>query len=232
MPNNILNPLEKELLIRLRRSNPDIRLSDFCRANSVSEAAFKAWLKRYDAEGLAGLYRSKKTLGILPEGIDETEENLRRELIRTRIELERLKRLHPDPGGMGRRGVRACIREEHAIVKSLSKRFPATEPCALCSVSRSGYYKWRKRGGESPRDRAMILRLVRDCRDTHPSRGYAYLKKSEGVAVSAEYVGRCVLYLGIRAETKHRRRNRRREERDPYPNLVFSTWETVNRRAR
>ena len=92
MSNNILNPLEKELLIRLYRSNPDVGLSDFCRANNVSEAAFKAWLKRYDAEGLAGLYRSRKAPSILPEGIDENEENLRRELIRTRVELERLKK--------------------------------------------------------------------------------------------------------------------------------------------
>lgn len=92
MPNNILNPLEKELLIKLYRRNPDVRLSDFCRANDVSDAAFKTWLKKYDAEGLAGLYRSKKTPSMLPEGVDENEENLRRELIRTRIELERLKK--------------------------------------------------------------------------------------------------------------------------------------------
>ena len=82
MSNNILNPLEKELLIRLYRSNPDIKLSDFCRANNVSEAAFKTWLKKYGAEGLSGLYRSKKTPSLLPEGVDETEETLRRELIR------------------------------------------------------------------------------------------------------------------------------------------------------
>lgn len=92
MSNNILNPLEKELLIKLYRKNPDVKLSDFCRTNNVSEAAFKSWLKKYDAEGLSGLYRSKKTPTILPEGVDETEENLRRELIKTRIELERLKK--------------------------------------------------------------------------------------------------------------------------------------------
>mgnify|MGYP000069304572 CR=1 FL=1 len=86
MSNNILNPLEKELLIRLYRSNPDIKLSDFCRANNVSEAAFKTWLKKYGAD------RSKKTPSLLPEGVDETEETLRRELIKTRIELERLKK--------------------------------------------------------------------------------------------------------------------------------------------
>ncbi len=89
---NKLNPLEKELLIKLYRRSPGVKLSDFCSANNVSTAAFKTWLSRYDADGLAGLYRSKKTPSILPAGIDETEENLRRELIRTRIELERLKK--------------------------------------------------------------------------------------------------------------------------------------------
>ena len=49
-------------------------------------------IKKYGAEGLSGLYRSKKTPSLLPEGVDETEETLRRELIKTRIELERLKK--------------------------------------------------------------------------------------------------------------------------------------------
>ena len=92
MPNNILNPLEKELLIKLYRRSPGVKMSDFCRANNVSEAAFKTWLKRYDKDGLAGLYRSKRAPTLLPEGVDETEENLRRELIKTRLELERLKK--------------------------------------------------------------------------------------------------------------------------------------------
>ena len=92
MANNILNPLEKELLIKLYRRSPGVKMSDFCSANTVSEAAFKTWLKKYDAEGLSGLYRSKRTPSLLPEGVDETEENLRRELIKTRIELERLKK--------------------------------------------------------------------------------------------------------------------------------------------
>ena len=89
---NKLNPLEKGPLIRLYRRSPGVRLSDLCAANNVSSAAFKTWLKRYGAEGLSGLYRSGRTPSILPEGIDESEENLRRELIRTRLELERLKK--------------------------------------------------------------------------------------------------------------------------------------------
>ena len=89
---NKLNPLEKEMLIRLYRRNPNTTMSEFCTANSVSIGAFKNWVKKYDEGGLAALYRTKKEPTLLPEGVDENEENLRRELIRTRLELERLKK--------------------------------------------------------------------------------------------------------------------------------------------
>ena len=66
MSNNMLNPLEKELLIRLYRSNPGIRLSDFCRADNVSEAAFKTWLKKYDAEGSPGCVDRRRPRACFP----------------------------------------------------------------------------------------------------------------------------------------------------------------------
>ena len=98
-----LNPLEKELLINLYRRSPNTKLGAFCAANNVSTAAFSSWLKKYDEGGLAALYRSKAAPDLLPEGVDENEENLRRELIRTRLELERLKkgytRIPQDDGG-------------------------------------------------------------------------------------------------------------------------------------
>lgn len=92
MAYNKLNPLEKEVLIKLYRRNPDVKLADFRAANNVSTAAFSSRIKKHDADGLSGLYRTKATPTILPEGIEENEENLRRDLIRTRIELERLKK--------------------------------------------------------------------------------------------------------------------------------------------
>ena len=38
-----LNPLEKEFLIRKFKGNSKVKLSDFCRANNVSETSFKKW---------------------------------------------------------------------------------------------------------------------------------------------------------------------------------------------
>ena len=43
-----LNPLEKEFLIRKFKGNSKVKLSDFCRANNVSETSFKKWLKQYE----------------------------------------------------------------------------------------------------------------------------------------------------------------------------------------
>ena len=88
-----LNPLEKEFLIRQYRSNPRIKLSDFCDANHVSDGAFKTWLKQYEEGGLEGLARADAEIrDVLPEGIDRTEEAYKREILKLRIENERLKK--------------------------------------------------------------------------------------------------------------------------------------------
>ena len=99
-----LNPLEKEFLIHKYKKNPTIKLRDFCSANSVSDSAFKGWLKKYEEGGLDALARADAEIKqILPEGVEQTEESLRREILRLRIENERLKKTTwPDSGRMGK----------------------------------------------------------------------------------------------------------------------------------
>ena len=88
-----LNPLEKELLIRRYKGNPRIKLLDFCIANDVSEAAFRKWLKQYDAQGIEGLARNDTEFkDVLPDGADKSVEGYKREIMRLRIENERLKK--------------------------------------------------------------------------------------------------------------------------------------------
>ena len=88
-----LNPLEKEFLIRQYKGNPKIKLSDFCDANHVSDSAFKKWMKQYDEGGLEGLARADAEIGdVLPAGIDRTEEAYKREILKLRIDNERLKK--------------------------------------------------------------------------------------------------------------------------------------------
>ena len=67
--------------------------SDFCTVNNVSATAFRKWLKQYEAEGLEGLARTDAEIReVLPDGIDRTEEAYKREIIRLRVENERLKK--------------------------------------------------------------------------------------------------------------------------------------------
>jgi transposase-like protein len=88
-----LNPLEKEFLVKQYKSNPTIKMSDFCRANNVSDAALRKWIKQYDECGIEGLARADADIKeILPEGIDRTEEAYKKEILKLRIENERLKK--------------------------------------------------------------------------------------------------------------------------------------------
>lgn len=88
-----LNPLEKEFLICQYKRNTQIKLSDFCTVNNVSDAAFRKWLKQYESGGIETLARADSTVpDVLPEGVDRTEESYKREILRLRIENERLKK--------------------------------------------------------------------------------------------------------------------------------------------
>lgn len=88
-----LNPLEKEILIKRYRSNPDVKLDEFCTVNNISTSAFKNWLKQYDSGGIDGLNRaSKDSVPLLPEDTDATTENYKRRIIELTIENERLKK--------------------------------------------------------------------------------------------------------------------------------------------
>lgn len=87
------NPLEKEFLIRQYKLNGQIKLRDFCDIHNISDSAFKNWLKKYEEGGLEGLARADAEIReVLPDGVDRTEEAYKREILRLRIENERLKK--------------------------------------------------------------------------------------------------------------------------------------------
>jgi len=106
--------------------------------------------------------------------------------------------------------------------------------CKLMGVSRSGYYKWKKRE-KSDRDikREEMIALVDEVHKIHRSHGYrwtaAFIRINYGYECSDNYIYKCFRYLGIRSETKHQVHYRKRKEKDRYPNLIFTTWDTVDR---
>ncbi len=88
-----LNPLEKEFLIRQYRGNRSISRRDFCAVNHITEQSLKKWERQYDEGGIEGLARADAEVqSIVPEGFDRTEESYKREILRLRIENERLKK--------------------------------------------------------------------------------------------------------------------------------------------
>ena len=101
-------------------------------------------------------------------------------------------------------------------------------------VSRSGYYKWRKRD-KSTRDlrREEVIALVSEVHKAHPSHGYrwvaAFIRVNYQQEISDNYVYKAFRFLGIKAKTKHQVHYRPRKIRDLYPNLIFTTWDTVDR---
>ena len=49
-----LSPLEKEFLVKRFLSNPDIKLTEFARANNISDTSLRKWVEIYKNEGIAG----------------------------------------------------------------------------------------------------------------------------------------------------------------------------------
>ena len=88
-----LNPLEKEFLIRQYKGNQRIKMSDFCNKVGISTTTFRKWIIQYEEFGLEGLARADAEIGsVLPDGVDPTEESYKREILKLRIENERLKK--------------------------------------------------------------------------------------------------------------------------------------------
>ena len=101
--------------------------------------------------------------------------------------------------------------EEFEIVELLSRDYEVQELCSLMGVSRSGYYKWKKRD-KSTRDlkREEVIALVSEVHKAHPSHGYrwvaAFIRVNHQQDISDNYVYILKAYpdrrTQIRAETK------------------------------
>ncbi len=87
--------------------------------------------------------------------------------------------------------------------------------------------------GSSAESRQTIIEAVAKAHEEHPSHGYrwicAYLKVNGIIEISENFTYRIFRFLGIRSETKHKVHYKPRKIRDRFPNLIFSTWETVDR---
>lgn len=100
-------------------------------------------------------------------------------------------------------------------------------------VSRSGYYKWLSRSeNKETINRKHVIELVAEIHEKHKTHGYrwvnAFIKINYHQNYSDNYIYKVFRYLGIKSETRHKVKRRPRKIKDKYPNLIFSTWETVD----
>ena len=103
-------------------------------------------------------------------------------------------------------------------------------------VSRSGYYKHlhlEKAGKLRSEKLRYAVVLVSETHRRHPSHGYrwvaAYIRRNTDYSFSDGQIYKAFRYLGITSETRHKKRCKPRKIKDKYPNLIFSTWEKVDR---
>ena len=116
----------------------------------------------------------------------------------------------------------------------LSRDYPVKDICEMMEVSRSGYYKWLRRDpSERDLNREAMVEVVEEVHTEYPSHGYrwvaAYIRNTLRTKVSDNFTYKCFRYLGIKSETRHQPHYNPRKVKDRFPNLVFSTWDTVDR---
>lgn len=105
----------------------------------------------------------------------------------------------------------------------------------MMEVSKSGFYKWKaKPEGKRNPEREKVIALVQKIHNEHRTHGYrwvaAYMRLNCKVSYSDSFVFKAWKYMGLKAETKHGLRKRRSgKKKDPFPNLIFSTWDLVDR---
>lgn len=106
--------------------------------------------------------------------------------------------------------------------------------CELMCVSRAGYYKWlHHQPTNRDHHRKEIVKKIKAVHEKNRTHGYrwtaAYIRINMFIEISDNYAYKCFRFLGIKSETKHRIHYIPRKLRDKYPNLIYSTWETVDR---
>lgn len=116
----------------------------------------------------------------------------------------------------------------------LSKEYHVADICAMMHVSRSGYYKWKgRKPSRCSLTRKETVGMVRKVHEEHSVHGYrwiaAYIRINMHTDISDSHVYKCCRHLGLQAQTRHKPHRRPRKVKDRYANLIFSTWDTVDR---
>lgn len=116
---------------------------------------------------------------------------------------------------------------EFAFIEANAKDYPVTLLVKLTDVSRSGYYKWKKRGGgsvQAQKDEELyhyILKLHQEHRGTlGRKRMKIALKDDYDIVVAEMRVSRLMRKYGLRCRIRQRRYIKRHEINIKVPNIL------------
>ncbi len=116
---------------------------------------------------------------------------------------------------------------QFSFIEANEKDYPVTMLVQLTDVSRSGYYKWKKRGGgsvQAQRDEELynyIIKLHHKHRGTlGRKRMKMALKDEYGIEVGERRVSKIMRKYGIRCKIRQRRSVKRNEINKKVPNLL------------
>lgn len=114
----------------------------------------------------------------------------------------------------------------------LSGQFSISRLCSLMSISRSGFYKWRKRMKHpSKRTQTLIgnIMLFKEYHEKYPSHGYRWLnakiRLDTGQIMSDPYAHKCCKLAGIKCKAKRYRYHKPGNPYRLYPNLIMADLE-------
>ena len=131
-----LNPLKKEFLIRQYKSNYRIKCVTSAKQNHISTGSFQKWIKQYDEGGLkVWLVQIARSKISSRRELTERRNPTKREILKLRIENERLKKLCRADDGYWGTGVHSFKAEEFEIVELLSRDYMRFRNCALSWAS-------------------------------------------------------------------------------------------------
>lgn len=143
------------------------------------------------------------------------------------VEIARLKKRISGERGCQKQGTRYLKQCEYQIIEELRAQYSVESLCRLMQVNRSGYYKWRKRIGESnqyERDRALLTTLLQEQHKRFPSYGYhrlaSVIRTDTGWLFSDNLAHKCCKQAGICSKTKRYRYRKPGAEHVVFPNRV------------
>ena len=117
----------------------------------------------------------------------------------------------------------------------MKEKYPIVFLCQLMGVSKSGYYKWKKRQGalnRYERDRQLLTNLLTEQHQKHPSHGYHMLAddvfQETGWIFSHNLAHKCCKEAGIRSKArKYCYKKKEGEEHIKFANVVNGNWNAV-----